>query len=155
MARDRIHQLYLISIIGKGALAIFECLSGVALVLASRESIVTLVGKVTQGEITEDPHDLIASHLRVWAAGFSPDSKGFYAWYFLSHGIVKLAIVGALISGRLWAFPVSIAALLLFIGYQAYRYTFAPTVGLVVLTIFDLVVLGLVLREYRQTFRPL
>jgi uncharacterized membrane protein len=150
MAGDRIHQLYVMSIVGKGALAMLECLAGMALILTNGETIVTFIGRVTQGEISEDPHDFVASHLQIWAAGFSADSKSFYAWYFLSHGIVKLVIVGALFSGRLWAFPASIAALALFIFYQVYRYTLAPTLGLVLLTMFDLVVMGLVVREYLQ-----
>ena len=74
----------------------------------------------------------------------------FLCWYFLSHGIVKLLIVAALLSGRLWAFPLSLAALGLFVAYQVYRYTFAPSLGLVALTIFDLVVISLVVREYTQ-----
>jgi uncharacterized membrane protein len=151
--KDRVHQLFLVSIVGKGALAILECISGLALTFASTQTIVTLVGKATQGEIAEDPRDLIASHLMTWAAGFSAHNKAFYAWYFLSHGIVKLLIVAALLSGRLWAFPLSIAALGLFIAYQAYRYTFAPSAGLVALTIFDLVIIALVIREYRQALR--
>jgi len=148
--KDRLHQLYLLSIAGKGALALLECLTGLALVLVSAQTIMGVIGKATQGEIAEDPHDFVATHLMAWSAGFSADSKSFYAWYFLSHGVVKLLVVGALLSGYLWAYPVSIVVLCLFIAYQGYRYTFAPSLGLVVLTVFDLVVIGLVIREFLQ-----
>jgi uncharacterized membrane protein len=40
--------------------------------------------------------------------------------------------------------------LLAFIGYQLYRLTFAPSIGLVGLTVFDGVVTWLTWREYQK-----
>ena len=148
-----IHEAFLISIVLKGALALFECVAGLALVFVSSNDILALVTRLTQAEIAEDPNDLVASHLIAWAQNFAPASKNFYAWYFLSHGVVKLLVVAGLLSEKLWAYPASIAVLVLFIAYQIYRYTYAPSLGLVILTIFDIAVIFLVLQEYRMIRR--
>jgi uncharacterized membrane protein len=43
--------------------------------------------------------------------------------------------------------------LLLFIGYQLYRISLAPTAGLIALTIFDVVIVMLTWRELRRQRR--
>ena len=84
-----------------------------------------------------------------WAQSFSVQTQHFYAFYLLSHGIVKLALVVGLLMGRLWAYPASLAVMTLFIAYQLYRFTFTHSPGLIVLTVFDLVVIALIWHEYR------
>jgi uncharacterized membrane protein len=70
--------------------------------------------------------------------------------YLLLHGVVKIILVAALLGNQLWAYPWTIAFLLAFIAYQLYRLTFAPSLGLVALTVFDAVVAWLRWREYQR-----
>jgi uncharacterized membrane protein len=49
----------------------------------------------------------------------------------------------------MWAYPASLAALGLFIVYQLYRFTDTHGIGLIILTIFDLVVMVLIWQEYK------
>jgi uncharacterized membrane protein len=70
--------------------------------------------------------------------------------YLLSHGVVKIVLVGALLRNQLWAYPWMIVFLLAFIGYQLYRITLAPSIGLVGLTVFDAAVTWLTWREYQR-----
>ena len=51
---------------------------------------------------------------------------------------------------KLWAYPWMIVVLLLFIAYQLYRIVLNPTAGLIGLTVFDIVIVALTWREYRQ-----
>ena len=97
-----------------------------------------LVVAATQGELSEDPHDLIATRLLHTANGLTGDAVLFGAIYLLLHGVVKVVLVVALLQNRLWAYPWMIGVLLAFIGYQIYRISLHPTVGLVGLTIFDI-----------------
>ncbi|WP_337142528.1 DUF2127 domain-containing protein [Mesorhizobium sp. Cs1299R1N1] len=83
------------------------------------------------------------------ASHFSVSTQHFYAFYLLSHGLVQIALVAALLKRRLWAYPASLAALLLFIIYQLYRFSYTHSAGLIVLTLFDLLVVWLVWHEYR------
>ncbi|HYV88627.1 MAG TPA: DUF2127 domain-containing protein, partial [Candidatus Polarisedimenticolia bacterium] len=91
MNEKRIHQIFEISILLKGAHALIECASGVALALISTGYVKGLVNSLTQDELVEDPHDFVASHLLTFAQDFTVSTQHFYAFYLLSHGVVKLA----------------------------------------------------------------
>jgi uncharacterized membrane protein len=62
--------------------------------------------------------------------------------------VIKLAMVAALLRGLLWAYPVSIVVLLGFVFYQLYRFEFTHSWGLMALSLFDLLVIALIVREY-------
>ena len=149
MDEHRIHRIFQVSVPVKGAHALIECSGGLALALASTTSIAGLVNRLTQEELIEDPNDFVATHLLSLAQGFSVSSKNFYAFYLLSHGIVKLALVAGLLRNKMWAYPASLIVLGLFIIYQTYRFFYTQSASLVVLTAFDLIVLVLIWHEYR------
>ena len=98
MNEHRIHQIFEVSILLKGAHALIECMSGLALALVGTSTIVALVQTFTQEELIEDPHDFVATHLLTLAQSFSVSSKNFYAFYLLSHGIVKAFLVMGLLN---------------------------------------------------------
>lgn len=149
MNERRVHQLFEIGILMKGAHALIECVSGLMLALVGTRTIVDLAKLVTQDELIEDRGDLVANALLHFAQTFSVGTQHFYAFYLLSHGVVKLALVAGLLSGRLWAYPAALGAMGLFILYQLYRYSYTHGFGLIVLTVFDLVVIWLIWHEYR------
>lgn len=148
-----IHRVFEMSVILKALHALVECLGGILLYLVSTAQIAATVRWMTQSELVEDPQDFIATHLFTLAQNFSVDSKSFYAFYLLSHGVVKLALAAGLLANRLWAYPASLVALALFIAYQLYRYSYTHAVGLLLLTLFDIVLIWLVWHEYRLVRR--
>ena len=151
----RIHQIFEVSILLKGGHALIECVGGVLLALVSTRAITDFVGRVTQYELSEDRSDLVATYLLRWAQGFSIETQHFYAFYLLSHGVVKLLLVIGLLREKYWAYPASLIVLGLFIVYQFYRFTFTHSPALIVLSIFDIFVMGLVWHEYRLVRRHL
>ncbi len=78
----------------------------------------------------------------------------FGAMYLLTHGLVKVVLVVALLLNKLWAYPWMIGVLLLFIGYQLYRIVLQPSAGLVALTVFDGLIVVLTWREYAASGTP-
>lgn len=148
MNERRIHQIFEISLLLKGAHALIECIGGIALYLVSTQTIAAIVKIATQDELIEDPNDFVATHLLQLAQNFSVGSKAFYAFYLLSHGAIKLLLVIGLLKGRLWAYPASLVTLGLFILYQGYRFYYTHSYGLILLTIFDLLVIALIWHEY-------
>jgi uncharacterized membrane protein len=142
-----------IGIIGKGLNGVAELIGGTLLLFLTPDKIHHLVAGVTLGELSEDPHDFIATHLLHTATGLTGNAVLFGAIYLLAHGTVKVALVTALLMNKLWAYPWMIIVLILFIGYQLYRIALHLTVGMVALTIFDLVIVVLTWREYRQQRR--
>jgi len=151
----RIHQLFEVSVLLKGAHAALECLAGLALAITANDTIRRLVTGLTQNELIEDRRDFVARHLVTWVQAFSIETQHFYAWYLLSHGVVKLALVAGLLMRKLWAYPTAIVVFTLFIAYQLYRYTETHGTALLLLTALDLIVVGLTWHEYRLMRRHL
>lgn len=149
MNERRIHKVFEVSILLKGAHALIECIGGVVLALISTERIKTAVNALTQTELIENQNDFIALHLLSFAQNFSVSSQHFYAFYLLSHGLVKAILVVCLLRNKLWAYPASLFVLGLFIIYQLYRYAYTQSFGMVALTVFDIFVMVLIWHEYR------
>jgi uncharacterized membrane protein len=69
--------------------------------------------------------------------------------------LIKVVLVAGLLRERLWAYPVSILALAGFIAYQLYRYSYTQGLGLILLTLLDIIFVGLILHEWRELRRHL
>jgi uncharacterized membrane protein len=135
MQERRIHQIFVVSVSLKGLHALIEIAGGLALYFFSADAIARWLDEI-------DRHDWIARH-------FPASEQHFYAFYLLSHGLVKLLLVFGLLREKLWAYPASFAVFGLFIAYQLYRYSYTHEVALIALTIFDLFVIALAAHEYR------
>ncbi|GAA5039757.1 DUF2127 domain-containing protein [Actinopolymorpha pittospori] len=147
---DWLDRTFEVGIILKGLDGLLELVGGVLLLLAAPTTINHLVIAMTQHEISEDPHDLVATHLLHMAAAMRTSTVHLAVAYLLVHGIVKVVLVAALLRGKRWAYPWMIGVLIAFIVYQLYRMVFAPTVGLAALTVFDAAIAWLTWREYRR-----
>src|SRR6476620_9956499 len=149
MQEKRIHDIFVASVLFKGIHAAIEIIGGAALYLVSTETIVNTINRWSYDELVDDKDDWIANHLLHFAQTFSVAEHNFYAFYLLSHGIIKSILVIGLLRERLWAYPASFAVFGAFIGYQLYRYSFTHDFGLILLSIFDLFVIYLAVHEYR------
>lgn len=147
---DLLDRAFIVGIVLKGLDGVLEVVGGLILLVLTAARIDQLVKALTQHELSEDPHDFLATHVLHAAGGISGSTLRFGAAYLLSHGAVKIVLVAALLKNKLWAYPWMIAFLIAFIVYQLYRLTFAPSIGLVGLTIFDLFVTCLTWSEYRR-----
>jgi uncharacterized membrane protein len=147
---DSLDRVFEIGIIAKGLNGTAELIGGLLLLLATPDRIRHFAVVLTQGELSEDPHDLIATRLLHSADSLTGGTVRFGAIYLLAHGAVKVVLVIALLLDKLWAYPWMIGFLSLFIGYQLYRIALHPSAGLIALTIFDAFVLVLTALEYRR-----
>ena len=148
--KDWLDRIFEIGIIGKGLNGAAELLGGLLLLLVTPDRIRHFAAALTQGELSEDPHDFVARYLLHTANGLTGSAVIFGAIYLLVHGAVKVVLVIALLLNKLWAYPWMIIVLLIFIGYQVYRIVLQPSAGLIVLTIFDAMIVALTWREYRR-----
>ena len=142
-----------ISISLKGVHAALEIVGGLALLLVTPGFLLRIVASLTPDEFDEAEHGFLANHIHHLLSGLSLSHKQFAAWYLLSHGVVKLALVAALLKRKLWAYPAGLAIFAAFIIYQVYLFTRGHSVGVAALTIFDLFVIGLIWLEYRALLR--
>lgn len=145
-----VDDAYEFSIILKAIGGLIEMASGLALLFISPLQIHSFIAAITRSELLEDPHDFIASHLTMWSNHLGVHSTIFGAVYLLSHGILKIFIVGALLFKKQWAYP---AAIIVFSGFAVYQIyaTFAKaSIGYALLTVYDLFVIYLVWLEYKK-----
>lgn len=143
-----IHELFEVSITLKGLHAFVEIAGGIALFFVSTGAIARAVAWLFRDELNEDPHDVIAHYALRAANHLSFHGMQFGGFYLVSHGLVNLAMVVGLLRNKLWAYPVSLMIISLFMVYQLYRFTLTHAVSLIVLTLFDAIVLWLIGHEY-------
>jgi uncharacterized membrane protein len=148
--RDLLDRTFEVSIIAKGLDGIVELAGGLLLLLVTPATIHHIVTAITQHELSEDPHDVIASRLLHLSSGLTGSAARFAAAYLVVHGIVKVVLVVALLRTKLWAYPWMIGFLVVFIVYQLYRIDLAPTAWLIALTLFDAFVVWLTWREWHK-----
>jgi uncharacterized membrane protein len=149
-SRDRLlHWLFEASLAIKSVLCSAEALAGLGLLLTPNPLIARFVFWVTHFEIAEDKTDTLVT-LAIGAADQFPiGTQHFYALYLLAHGGLKLGLVILLWRKVLWAYPLAMVVLAGFVAYQIYEFFHAGSPFLLLLALFDLMMIGLVWREYR------
>jgi uncharacterized membrane protein len=145
-----------VGIVAKGLDGIVEVVAGLLLLLVTPATINHIVIVITRRELSQDPDDVIATHLLRLTSGLTGSAVRFAAAYLLLHGVVKVVLVVALLRTKLWAYPWTIGFLVVFIVYQLCRIALDPAAWLIALTIFDAAVAWLTWREWRkQRLEPL
>src|SRR5262245_51546269 len=121
---NALHRVFTLGIWVKGFDGVLEVIGGVILLLTSNAALNQLVIALTQHELIEDPHDLIANAARQLVAQLSVSTKVVGGVYLVAHGLAKVVLVVGLLRGYRWAYPVAIGFLGLFITYQLYRLSY-------------------------------
>jgi uncharacterized membrane protein len=143
-------RTFFVSLIVKLADGVLELVGGVVLLVLTPSQIQRAVAAVTRGELTEDPNDLVANLLVRYTGQLNVSLTVFGAWYLLVHGVVKVLLVAAVLRDHLWAYPWLIGFLVAFIGVQGYELVVHFSWGLLLLTVFDVFIVYLTVREYRR-----
>jgi uncharacterized membrane protein len=147
-AEKNLHLAFEISLIFKGIFALLEIAGGVLAYFITQQFLLRLVLAITQEELTEDPHDIVARLLLQSAQDFSISAQHFTAFYLLSHGIIKALVIAGLLRGILWFYPLAIAVFAFFVVYQLYRFNFTHSIWLLFITLVDIIVIWLTWHEY-------
>lgn len=145
---ENIFELFRISVLLKGAISLVEVLSGIFILVTPRDFVLHLVTLLTHDEGTQAQHDFITTHLLQLAQQFTAATT-FVAIYLLSRGLVKVFLIWALLKNKLWAYPVSLVVLTLFLIYQTYQIITMHSVIVLGISIFDLFVIYFIWREYQ------
>ena len=147
--------VFRIVLVLKGLDGLLELVGGALLLILRPAQIQGITALLTREELQEDPGDFIANHVLAASHSLTHDA-GLSLWgalYLLVHGLVKVVLVWAVLRDRLWAYPWMIGFLVLFIGYQLYAMVVHFTWGLLLLTLLDVLVVWLTVREYRRLRR--
>ena len=141
-------RTYILALGLKALDGLIEVASGLILIFISPDSISHLAQRLTQEELTENPHNILANFV-LHSGQHLAGATTFVIAYLLVHGALKLIVVGALLRQKSWAYPFAFIVLGLFLAYQLYLLLVAASLGLLLLTLFDILVIWLIWREYR------
>src|SRR5205085_9305329 len=114
------------------------------LAVVPQEAILRIANLLTQEELVQDPRDAIANYILRSAHSLSIDQKSAAAFFLLSHGIVKLFLIAAVLRNKPWAYPALMTALGLLISFEGYKVLPVFSVGFFSLIILAGVVLVMV-----------
>lgn len=151
--RDIFHVSFEIALVLKAINGLIEIIGGVLLVFINSNDLNRIIVFLSQGELTEDPKDIIASTIIQLSRDFSASTLHFGIVYLVSHGVIKLFLVLLLWKRKLWAYPLTIIFLTFFIAYQSYRYTTNASIMMILLSVLDIFVIILTFIEYQKQRR--
>lgn len=137
--------LYKLSVDLKAASSVVEIIMGILLYAFPATTINYFIFLPFGDEIADWPLNRIH--------GFSPSTQAFWAFTLLSHGIVKVVLAVGLLKKKLWAYPSAAGVFGFFVIYQLRQMTFAPSAFLTLITIFDIILIGLIVHEYRRALK--
>jgi uncharacterized membrane protein len=151
-ARRALHRLFELGILIKGIDGSLELIGGLLLLFLSPTAISGVLFFFVQGELKEDPTDLVAN-LLVHATRNVIQVKLSASTFLMVHGAVKLLLVGGLVAKKLWSYPAAIVVFAAFTVYQIYQLGQLYSLFLVTVTVLDIIVIVLVIAEYRYVRR--
>jgi len=140
-------------IIIKGLISAGELVLGFLFIFFSYDTLLRVATGLTGDELAEAPHDPLWNLVVHSFNGFTATPQIVWAVILLSHGIIKTFMIVGLMKDWLWIYPWSAAVFAGFAVYQMYQYTFAPSIFLVAITVFDVILIALILHEYKYEKR--
>lgn len=143
-----VYELFKWSVLLKGAISVAEVVVGIALLVFPVDRLIALVQRASM-LVSAHAGSAVAEHLAAELAQFGEDAAVFVALYLLSRGLIKCGLIWALLRNVLWAYPASLAVLGLFLAYQLYQIATTHSLIVVGITVFDLVVMYFIWREWR------
>ncbi|GAC1390708.1 MAG: DUF2127 domain-containing protein [Candidatus Saccharimonadales bacterium] len=149
-ATTKLDKFFEIGILIKAFDGTVETIGGIVLLFISPSIITHSIFALVHSKLIGEPDDFIANYLLHTSSRLTSATTIFAALYLLSHGVTKIILVYEILRNRLWAYKALIVLTGGFMVYQSYEWYFKHSVGLLILTIFDAVIIYLTIREYRS-----
>ncbi|MEC3982245.1 DUF2127 domain-containing protein [Amycolatopsis sp. H20-H5] len=147
-------KLFRVAIAIKGLDGALQLIGGILLAFIPASTVTGFAHAAITRDLLGDPQGTLAKHLQLAAETFADGtSKTFAVVYLLAHGLIKLALVVALARKIVRAYPVAAVVLAAFVVYEVWRAIHTHSIALPFFAALDLIIIVLVLREYRQLRR--
>ena len=143
-----LERAYKIGVAVKGFDGSVELIAGVLLVAAPGLLHSLLAHVVTELQESQTTY-FVAEKVARFDAHLAHASLFIVIIFLISHGVIKLALVYALLKELLWAYPYALGALGLFLVYQVYVFIGTPSVAMGLFAVLDILIIWLVWREWR------
>jgi uncharacterized membrane protein len=148
---DKTEKLFRVAIALKGIDGGIQVVGAVLLALVPASAVTGLAHSIITRDLLGDPGGVLAQHLQKAAEDFAGGgTKTFAVVYLLAHGLIKLGLVYALARKIVRAYPVAAVVLAAFVVYEIIRAVHTHSIALPFFAALDVVIIGLVLREYQK-----
>lgn len=129
---------------------VVELLVGLPLLFLDQERIARIGRWLTADELAEDPNDFLAN--LILHESLKPHLHGtvIISIYLVTHGLAKLLIVWGIMRGSKRSYPWAIGALTVLLVVQVVDMAIKFSVVVLLLSVLDVVVLALTIREWRE-----
>jgi uncharacterized membrane protein len=142
-------RLFKIAVVLKGIDGGVQLIGGLLLIVIPPAAITGLANAIITRDLLGDPSGTLAQHLQTAAGNFAGGGTRLFAIiYLLAHGVIKLALVWALLKRILWAFPVGVVVLGAFVVYEVWRAVHTHSITLPIFAALDVLIIVLVIREF-------
>lgn len=144
-------RLYVVTIIFKGVDGLIELIAGIMLLVApgllhQLLAFVSGQARLSHGHFMQ----VIADNIARIDSDLTRGGVVVVILFLVTHGIIKLALVVALLKKLLWAYPYALLVLGLFFLYQLYVWVVHPTIGMAFFTVLDAIIIVIVWGEWRK-----
>ncbi len=144
-------RIYKLTVAIKGFDGFVELIAG-ALLLVAPSWLHWILGVISSE--SSEHHGRFMQYIAVHVAHIDVDlAKGgmfVVVLFLLTHGVVKLALVWALLREILWAYPYALLVLFAFSVYQLYLCFAHPGIGMVLFTLLDAIIIWVVWGEWQK-----
>lgn len=143
------HDLFDIVVVLKALNGFAEIAIGMTFLFLKVGAILQWVQWLTQSELLQDPHDLLATSLEHWAMNFGHNAQIFSEVYLMAHGVVKLTIAILLFKERPWVFPFGLILFTALVAFSLHHVSIHWSWALAGFILFDLFTIGIIAKEWR------
>jgi uncharacterized membrane protein len=151
---DRTERLFKVAIAIKGIDGGLQFLGALVLIVIPPSLITGFANAIISRNLLGDPDGTLSTHLNTAANNFANGSSRWFAIiYLLAHGVIKLALVWALVKRVMPAFPIAVVVLSGFVVYEVWRAINTHSIALPIFAAIDVLIIILVIREYLKLRR--
>lgn len=142
-------RVYYVTLAIKGFDGLLEVIGAILILFLNPPRIHYFLELAAQTEFAHRHQAVFHSLSTHVANGYTAEMRYFLVIYLLVHAAVKIISVVGLMMNKRWAYPFALITLGLMMLYQLYEIIFVrPSLLMILLTIFDVVVLLMIWREY-------
>ena len=144
-----LHRAFIISLWLKGLGGLTELIGALALLLIPVSVFKDLGSNLSSALLNANPENAFGLAILKYTESLDGSTTMLGAIYLVTHGAVKVVLVYALFRNRMWAYPMMLAALVIFVGLQTAEMFHQFTWGVFALTIFDGFMIWVTNREWQ------
>lgn len=143
-------RLFLLSMWWRIGYGILRIMLGLALLRVIGKPLKNIMTTNMEHELLEKTPDFIFNAISRVLTAHDFSITYFLAFYFIFWGSIDAILSYQLIKDRIWAFPISLGLIGMFIIYSIFRLTYTHSLVLFSVILLDATIMMLIYREYKK-----